>query len=190
MMNSILDLLYEIVKNNIELSGIKLAIYEHAEGKDSFPFPAAIKHAAKDLFSTVCVDELLVTLLDVALKMTDTECGSILVADPEKQGDLTIKISRGLSPEKIKDTRIKVGEGIAGLAALEQKPFIIHGQQGDNRIKHLLKRPEIQHSLVMPLKGKRRILGVLNLHTRQPQCNIESNLENLEYLSNLLSSVV
>lgn len=190
MINSILDLLYEIVKNNIELSGIKLAIYEHAEGKDGFPFPAAIKQAAKDLFSTACVDELLVTLLDVALKMTNTEFGSILVVDPERQGDLTIKVSRGLPPERVKNTRIKIGEGIAGLVALEQKPFVIHGQEGDNRIKHLLKRPEIQHSLVMPLRGKRRILGVLSLHTRQPQCSIENNLENLQYLSNLLSSVV
>ena len=70
------------------------------------------------------------TLLDVALKMTNTECGSIMVVDQEKQGDLTIKVSRGLNEERVKNTRVRIGEGIAGLAAKENKPFVIHGQQG------------------------------------------------------------
>lgn len=189
MMNSILDLLYEIVKNNIELSGIKSEMRRQGEGKEGFS--EEIKAAAKDLYSTVCLDELLVTLLDVALKMTNTECGSIMVVDQEKQGDLTIKVSRGLKEDRVKNTRVRIGEGIAGLAAKERKPFVIHGQEGkDNRIKPFLQRPEIQHSLVMPLMAKRRIFGVLNLHTREAHCNIENNIENLQYLSNLLSSVV
>lgn len=189
MMNSILDLLYEIVKNNIELSGIKSEMSRHIEGKEDFP--EGIKKAAGDLYSTVCLDELLVTLLDLALKMTNTECGSIMVVDQEKQGDLTIKVSRGLNEERVKNTRVRIGSGIAGLAAKENKPFIIHGQQGgDNRIKPFLQRPEITHALVMPLMAKHRTFGVLNLNTREEHCNIENNIENLQYLSNLLSSVV
>src|SRR3989338_4252095 len=187
MMNSILDLLYEIVKNNIELSSIKR--HTQTEGKEGFP--ERIKEAANDLYSTVCLDELLVTLLDLALKMTNTECGSIMVVDQEKQGDLTIKVSRGLKEEQVKNARVRIGEGISGLAAKENRQFVIHGQQGgDSRIEPFLQRPEIQHSLVMPLMAKRRIFGVLNLHTREAQCSIESNIENLRYLSNLLSSVV
>ena len=189
MMNSILDLLYEIVKNNIELSGIKSEMRE--QGEDREGFPEEIKEAAKDLYSTVCLDELLVTLLDVALKMTNTEGGSIMIADHEKQGDLVIKVSRGLKEERVRNTRVRIGEGIAGLAAQENKPFVIHGQQaGDNRIRAFLQRPEIQHSLVMPLIAKKRVFGVLNLHTREDLCNIENNLENLQYLSKLLASVV
>ncbi len=189
MMNSILDLLYEIVKNNIELSGIKSEIRQQGEGKEGFS--KEIKEAAKDLYSTVCLDELLVTLLDVALKMTNTECGSIMVVDQDNQGDLTIKVSRGLPEDRIKNIRVRIGNGIAGLAAKENRPFVIHGQQAeDNRIKPFLQRPEIQHSLVMPLMAKRRIFGVLNLHTRETHCNIENNIENLQYLSNLLSTVV
>ncbi|HCI45057.1 MAG TPA: hypothetical protein DE315_05975 [Candidatus Omnitrophica bacterium] len=189
MINSILDLLSEIVKNNIELSGIKSEMRQQGEGEEGFS--EEIKEAAKDLYSTVCLDELLVTLLDVALKMTNTECGSIMVVDQERQGDLTIKVSRGLKESRIKNTRVRIGEGIAGLAAKENRPFVIHGQQaGDNRIKPFLQRPEIQHSLIMPLMAKRRIFGVLNLHTREAHCNIENNIENLQYLSNLLSSVV
>ena len=189
MMNSILDLLYEIVKNNIELSGIKNEMRKQVDCKEVFS--EEIEEAAKDLYSTVCLDELLVTLLDLALKMTNAECGSIMVIDKEKQGDLTIKVSRGLKEERVKNTRVRIGEGISGLAAKENRQFVIHGQQGgDSRIEPFLQRPEIQHSLVMPLMAKRRIFGVLNLHTREAQCSIESNIETLRYLSNLLSSVV
>ncbi len=187
MINSILDLLYEIVKNNIDLSGIKKEIYEK-DGSETLP--KEVKEAARELYSTACLDELLVTLLDIALKMTNTECGSIMIADKEKGGDLVVKVSRGLNQKTIQDARIRIGEGIAGLAAQERVPYVIHGQEGDNRIKNLLKRPEIRHSLVMPLIMKNRIFGVLNVHTREDYQNIENNLGNLQYLSELLASVI
>ena len=113
-----------------------------------------------------------------------------MIADKEKGGDLVIKVSRGLNPQRIQDTRVKLGQGIAGLAAQEKIPYVIHGQEGDDRIKGLLKRPEIRHSLIMPLITKNRVFGVLNVHTREERQNIENNLGNLQYLSELLSSVL
>lgn len=189
MVHSILDLLHEIVKNNIELSGMKKEIYRKEKEKEVL-LPHEIRYAAKDLFSTVCLDELLVTLLDVALKMTDTECGSVMIADQEKGGDLTVKVSRGLDEAKIRDARVKIGEGVSGLAAQERRPLVIHGQEGNNRLKPYLERPEIRHALVMPLVCKNRVFGILNLHTKQERCSIEGNLENLQYLTRLLALVV
>lgn len=190
MMNSILDLLYEIVKNNVALSGIKKEIYKPQQEQSS-DLSREVKEAAKNLYSTVCLDELLVTLLDVALKMTRTECGSIMVADEEKEGDMMIRVSRGVNLDKMQNVRVKIGEGICGTAARERVPYyLIHGQEGSNRIKHLLKRPEIKHSLVMPLVSKKGVFGVLNLHTKEDDCAIENNIENLQYLSRLLASVM
>src|SRR3989344_8042754 len=48
MINSILDLLSEIVKNNIELSGIKSEMRQQGEGEEGFS--EEIKEAAKDLY--------------------------------------------------------------------------------------------------------------------------------------------
>lgn len=188
MMNSILDLLYEIVKNNLELSGIKIAISKDRESADGLT--QELKKAAKDLYSAVCLDELLVTLLDAALKMTDTEAGSIMVIDQERKGNMTVKVYRGLSEEGTKNADVKVGDGIAGLAAKEKRPFVIHGQRANKRIRGLLKRPEIQHALVMPLMTKQVAFGVLNMHTRKKRCAIEGNIENLQYLSSLISSII
>ncbi len=185
MLNSILDLLSEIIKDNVELSlrgkFIKPAVEEDEALNE-------INKFAQEIYSTVRLDELLVTLLDVALKMTDSECGSIMVAD-EKNRDLAVKVSRGLKDEHTVETRVKMENSIAGIAFRDNSAFFINGQQGDNRIKHLLKRPEIKQALVIPLMSKDRIIGVLNLHTKKEESKIKDNFDNLQYLTKLLSSV-
>ena len=100
------------------------------------------------------------------MKMTDTECGSIMLVD-EKENDLSIKVYRGEKSERLKNVRVALGEGIAGIAAQENSSFIIGSSVPDNRIKHLLKRPEIKQSLIMPLVVKDKVFGVLNLHTKR-----------------------
>jgi len=185
MVRSIIELLSEIVKDNIELSIKKneldkLKINQEQYSKD-------FANLAQEIYSTVCLDEILATLLDVALKITKTEGGSILVKD-DKSEDYAVKVSRGINMKNIQDIRVKPGEGISGIAMKENLAFVINGGKADNRIKHLLQRPEIKHSLVMPLTLKSKVFGVLNLHTSKEESLIEANLENLQYLSKLLTS--
>ena len=185
MLNSILDLLAEIIRDNVDLS-----LKEQQLDKikvDTEAMPKGSAQAAKEIYSTVHLDEILVTLLDVALKITNTEAGSVMVMD-EKRAELTIKVSKGIESEKIQNKHIKLGEGIAGIAAQEEVSFIIKGQEGDNRIRHLLNRPEIRHSLILPLHAKDRVFGILNLHTKKEENSIYENIDNLKYLSKLLSS--
>jgi hypothetical protein len=184
MLNSILDLLSEIIKDNVELS-LRGKFIKRVEEDEALN---EINKVAQEIYSSVRLDELLVTLLDVALKMTDSECGSIMVAD-EKNKDLAVKVSRGLKDEHTVETRVKMENSIAGIAFRDNSAFFINGQQGDNRIKHLLKRPEIKQALVIPLMSKDRIIGVLNLHTKKEESKIKDNFDNLQYLTKLLSSV-
>ena len=43
----------------------------------------------------------------------------------EETGELFIKISRGIKKDIIKNTRLKIGEGIAGLAAQEERFYCL-----------------------------------------------------------------
>lgn len=192
MMNSILDLLAEIFRDNIdliiknqELDQLK-ADHERSEEKE---LSEHIDEGAREIYSEVRTDELLVTLLDLALKMTNTECGSIMVVDPET-GEMTIKVSRGIDQNKVEKTRVKVGEGISGIAASENSAFHIKGKEGDNRIKHLLKRGDIKESLVMPLKTQKEVFGVLNIHTKNSASKIEDSLDNIQHLTKLVSTAI
>ncbi|MCK5014294.1 MAG: PocR ligand-binding domain-containing protein [Candidatus Omnitrophica bacterium] len=187
MVNSILDLLSEIIRDNVELSLRKRELNKMKS--DMGVLSEEFSETAQEIYSAVYLDGLLATLLDVALKMTNAECGSIMVKDPDEE-ELTIKASRGLDPQKVHGVKVKMGEGVAGVAAQENAAFVIHGTEGDNRIKQFLKRPEIKEALVMPLQDKDRVFGVLSLHTKREEGKIEGNLNNLQYLSKLLSSAL
>ena len=112
------------------------------------------------------------------------------LAEIEKEY-LTIKVSRGIDGENALQARLKIGEGIAGIAADENTSFVISGEQSDNRIKQLLKRPDIKQSVVIPLSSQDRVFGVLNLHTKceEKKIGINEN-KNLQNLSKLISTVI
>ncbi len=184
MVNSILDLLSEIVKDNIDLS-IKKKELEKIKSQKGV-LPKEFSDIAQEIYTTVRQDELLATLLDISLKMTNTECGSIMVVD-ENSKEMTIKVSRGIDSNRIHNTRVKWGEGISGLAAKRNECFVIHGDQCNNRIKPLCQRLDVKHSVVLPLRDRHKVFGVINLHTKI-QDEINDNLENLQYLSRLFSS--
>ena len=108
----------------------------------------------------------------------------------EGQDELTIKVSRGLDTQATQNTKIKLGEGVAGIAARDNTSFIIRGTEGDNRISKYLKRPDIKEALVMPLCNNEKVFGVLNLHTKKEGGEIKKSFNNLKYLSELLSSAL
>lgn len=184
MMNSILDLLNEIVRDNIELSikekELSLMKLDPERG-------ASFKKAAREIIATVQQDELLVTMLDWALKITDAEAGSVMMMDDETK-TLSVRVSRGIDEKCYRDRQIPLGDGISGIAAQHNEVFYISPKGCDSKIAHLLKRPQIKESVVIPLSTAKRVFGVMNLHTQKVSSQIEDNLENLRNLSRLLTS--
>ncbi len=185
MINSILDLLSEVLNNTVALT-LTERVLEREENEHLITH--AQKLEAEEIYARVGFDEMLITLLDVALKMTDTECGSIMLLD-EANNVLMVKAARGLKSEVVNTGRTRLGEGIAGIAAEHNESYFIRGvESNNNRIAHLLKRGDIKNALVMPLVTENRVFGVLNLHTKRENDKLESNIENLQYLSQLISS--
>jgi ligand-binding sensor protein/putative methionine-R-sulfoxide reductase with GAF domain len=103
------------------------------------------------------------SLLDVAFEISKADIGSVMFLDKNK-GNLTIRASKGIPEEIVSKTNVKVGEGISGIAAKEGTPFIIDDNLRDNRIKKYLSRSDIiSSSMVLPLKVRNQVLGVMNL---------------------------
>lgn len=179
---SIIDMLSEISRYMIQLAFENLK----ARSKD---VSRGVKKGERDFEWSTKSHELLETLLESALKLGQAEHGSVMVLN-QKSGDLTIRISRGISAKIAKNSRLKLGEGIAGLAAKENSTFIINGQQGDNRIKKYLKRPDIKHAAVIPLGVKNQVFGVLNVHTKSSGSDFQRNVDAIQQLSNLTSIAI
>ena len=82
---------------------------------------------------------------------------------------------------------------LAAVAAAEVAvltAFFIDGERADNRIKNFLSRPDLKQSLVVPLSVQDRVLGVLNLHSRQAHADLQTHQDNLLNLCKLISTAI
>lgn len=185
--NAILDLLGAITKDFIEIGLENRRLKRMHFQKDVLP--KAIMESAVGLSKQINFDELLVFVLDVALRLTGAESGSIMIFEKDSK-DMMVRVSRGLSDEWVKKARVRMGEGVAGMAAKENRCYVLHGQRGDEAVRHFLKRPEIRESIVLPIAQHNRVYGVLNLHSKSEKSRIEDNSGYLVSLSKLLSTAV
>ena len=130
-------------------------------------------------------DRIMRSLLEAATLATRAEGGSVMTYDVNND-DLRIKAADGLSDEVIANTRLKRGEGIAGLAATERSIFLVDDQTRDSRIKNRMARPQLVSSLVASVvpEATQNPIGVLNLRTANPQGRFTG--EHVELVRRLL----
>jgi len=137
------------------------------------------------------MDLIFINLLDLSMALTQAEYGSVMLLN-QTSSELKMLVFRGIDIEKIKNISVKIGDGIAGLAAQEKKPFVINDGDLNNRIRHLLKKPELKSSLVVPiLNDNKDVMGVLNISTRRESSRLNTQapemLESLERIITALS---
>jgi ligand-binding sensor protein len=130
------------------------------------------------------------SLLDVAFEISKADIGSIMFLDKARES-LTISASKGIPEEIVSKANVKLGEGISGIAAEEGRPLIIDDNFKDNKIKKYLSRSDIiSSSMVLPLKIKNQVLGVMNLGVfrTSPVRFTEDNLNSMNKLVELAAS--
>lgn len=120
---------------------------------------AALYSISKALNSTLEVQDVLQTMLDMVLTIFHADAGSVML---EQDGYLTIKVSTGLEAAIVQKTRQKIGSGIAGWVAATGEPLHLDGKVEDPRFEHLIEREEsIASSLSVPIAIESKIEGVL-----------------------------
>ncbi|MFC1709995.1 GAF domain-containing protein [Candidatus Omnitrophota bacterium] len=128
--------------------------------------------------------KFLEALLDVAFEISGADVGSVMFLDRESN-ELTIKASKGIPDEIVKNTRVKVGSSVSGIAAKEGRPFLLDDKVSDNRIKRYLKRPQISSSMVIPLKIENDVVGVMNVGALETS-PVRFTQTNLKLMNRLL----
>jgi signal transduction histidine kinase len=93
-----------------------------------------------------------------------------MLLDEERQ-ELSISAALGLPDEVVTTTRVKVGEGLAGLAAQRREPILVSEQvendpatqaRSPELVEGSLLRRIVGSAICVPLMVKDRVLGVLN----------------------------
>ncbi|MCK9554587.1 SpoIIE family protein phosphatase [bacterium] len=143
--------------------------------------------------STLDINELLDRAMKVAENIMNVEASALMLLD-EKTDELVFKIAHGDAGEKIKEIRLRKGQGIGGWVAREQKPLIINDVENDSR--HFKGADE--HSgfktraiLCVPLTAKNKTIGVLQvLNPIEKEGFGDEDRELLESFSSMVAIAV
>ncbi len=108
-------------------------------------------------------EEVLRYAIDAAVTLVHAEAGSLLLKD-EHSGDLFFRMAVGEKGDLLKEIRLKLGQGIAGLVAQSGKPLMVSDAQHDPRVAHDvdLRTGFVTRSLIAaPIIAQGKILGVI-----------------------------
>lgn len=130
---------------------------------------------------------ILNVLLDVAFEVSQADIGSVMAFD-ESNKILTIRASRGIPDEIARSTKVKLGEGISGLAARDGESFLIDDNFKDNRIKPYLTRSYLSSSMILPIKAEDKVVGVISLGAMKTS-TVRFNQDSMQVMNRLVDLV-
>jgi HD-GYP domain-containing protein (c-di-GMP phosphodiesterase class II) len=107
--------------------------------------------------------DMLRQAMTAAVDLVHAEAGSLLLRD-EQSGELFFRMAVGEKGELLKEIRLKLGQGVAGLVAEDGKPLLVNDAQHDPRVAHDvdLRTGFVTKSLIaVPVRVQGRIGGVL-----------------------------
>jgi signal transduction histidine kinase/CheY-like chemotaxis protein len=132
----------------------------------------ALGEVTQAVNSTLDLATVLSTIVAKAVQLSDTEAGSIYVADPATQ-EFHQRATHGMSEELIAELNrqdIGIGEKTIADAAARRAPvqFADLMDQGPSATRDILLRAGFRALLVVPLLGPKGIIGVLVVRRKAP----------------------
>jgi ligand-binding sensor protein/putative methionine-R-sulfoxide reductase with GAF domain len=121
---------------------------------------------------------LLKTFLELAMKICAAERGSVMVFEKQSQ-QLSIKEATGLSQDIISNTKIKPGQGLAGMTIERKKSLFVNDSISDRNLRLKMHKPKIKSAFVIPVFQKDRILGVISVGTAKTPNRFSDKLMEL-----------
>jgi sigma-B regulation protein RsbU (phosphoserine phosphatase) len=116
-----------------------------------------------EVASVLDLDELLRRVPDLIRRLVDFHAFAVYLLD-EAQGELSIAFAVGYPEDVVSSLRIRVGESLVGASVAEGRPILVNDVPADARYVEAV--PGTRSELVVPLRRKGKVLGALNLLSR------------------------
>jgi diguanylate cyclase (GGDEF)-like protein len=119
----------------------------------------------KALASTLDLQKILQTVMEKISDLLQPDTWSLLMLD-EAARELYFEIAIGAGADRLKDVRLKLGEGIAGWVAEHGEPVLVEDVKRDARFSRRideLTQVDTRSVVCVPIKGKEKVLGVIEL---------------------------
>lgn len=145
----------------------------------------ALSKVANLITSGLYVEELLRLIVHVTAEVMNSKISSLMLLDPDKK-ELVVRATQSISEAYNKKPNIKLGEGLAGIVARDNKPIVVLDVKDDSRyLNQDVARKEGLCSLAsVPLAVKGRVIGVLNCYTSKKHKFTKHELDLLGAVAN------
>ncbi|HPP73805.1 MAG TPA: ATP-binding protein [Armatimonadota bacterium] len=122
-----------------------------------------LKQLSEALISQVDLKHALDLALEMATVVIGARTASIMLLDPNGE-ELYIAAARGLSEDIVKNAKVKIGEGLAGMVAKEGEALVINSDDLNERLAPYARRKhEIKSAIIAPIKIDGQVRGVINM---------------------------
>jgi Nif-specific regulatory protein len=133
------------------------------------------------------LNSLLTQILDSATRLCEGDASSLLLADKETH-ELHFEVAIGSAASAVKRFTVKMGEGIAGWVALNNKSIIVNDVENDKRHQKNIAR-EVHYAskniLAVPMRVKDECVGVIEvINKKEGQHFNQEDMDWLEIFAN------
>ena len=134
--------------------------------------------------TTLDLETTLRRVAELVRKVIDYEIFAILLLN-EKTQELRFRFSVGYPQEFVERTRIKLGEGVTGIAAQQREAILV----GDVSLepKYISAVPAARSELAVPLIVKNRVIGVMDLESHEPNAFTEEHKRLLTLIASRMA---
>ncbi|RJQ40006.1 MAG: HD domain-containing protein [Nitrospiraceae bacterium] len=142
--------------------------------------------------STLDTHEVRKRAIEAATRLVNAEAGSLILKDKENN-ELFFEVALGDKGEKVKEMRLKKGEGIAGWVAEKGETVVVHDVQSDPRFfRGADDRSEFftRDMICVPVKTKEEILGALQTINKKAGSFDDEDMEILCALANQVAVAI
>ena len=136
-------------------------------------------------------DELMRIVVDHATTAMDSEVCSLYLLDRDGHG-LTLAATNGVDRQHIGVARLRVGEGLTGIAAEKRAPVVSTNLREDPRCAWIrgVDHERFTSLLAVPLLWNEQVVGVINIKTEVAREFGETDVRRLATIANLLAGIV
>jgi len=134
--------------------------------------------------ATLDLDALMRRVSELIRKVIDYEIFAILLLN-EKAQDLRIRFQVGHPPDFAERVRVKVGQGVTGLAAASREPVLVNDvREMPNFIEGAV---GVRSELAIPLIIKNRVIGVIDIEASTPNYFTEEHRDLLTVVASRIA---
>jgi len=145
----------------------------------------AISKISKAIASDFFLDDILRLVVTVTAEVLGSNICSLMLID-EKTGELMVRATQSISEQYNKKPPLKIGEGIAGRVAKENKPIAVKDVVKEKEYKHkdIAKKEGLASLLCVPMSVKGKVIGVINCYTPKAHAFSDEEIEVLTTIAN------